>query len=230
MIAARPEESGAARFEGEPPRMLPSAPKRAMKDVVTAEDVSAVPPGGEIHASAGAIVTPWAREIAATRGVRIVLGRAPSGPFAVALGADHGGFALKEEAKHYLGRLGYRFRDYGTFAPEPAVDYPDIALAVAFAIRAGDARLGILVDGAGIGSAMAANKVPGVRAAPCTDAAAAKNAREHNDANVLTLGARFVDKDALRGILETFLTTACTEERHARRVRKITAIEENFRR
>jgi len=201
-----------------------------MKDVVTAEDVSAVPPGGEIHASAGAVVTPWAREIAATRGVRIVLGAAPSGPFAVALGSDHGGFALKEDVKRHLGRLGYRFRDYGTFAPEPPVDYPDTALAVAQAIRSGDARLGILVDGAGIGSAMAANKVPGVRAAPCTDAAAARNAREHNDANVLTLGARFVGKDALAEILETFLTTACTEERHARRVRKLTTIEETFRR
>jgi ribose 5-phosphate isomerase B len=200
-----------------------------MKEVVTAEDVSAVPPGGEVHASAGAIVTPWAREIAATRGVRIILGQAASGPFAVAVGSDHGGFAMKEAVKQHLGRLGYRFRDYGTFTSDP-VDYPDIALAVANAVRQGDARLGVLVDGAGIGSAMAANKVPGVRAAPCTDAAAAKNAREHNDANVLTLGARFVTEASLREILEVFLTSACTEERHARRVRKITAIEESFRR
>ena len=229
------DSSAAAKTRQEPElegtaRMLPSAPKAPMKDVITAEDVAAVPPGGEVHASAGAIVTPWAREIAATRGVRIVLGAAPSGPFAVALGADHGGFALKEEAKRLLGRLGYRFRDYGTFAPLPAVDYPDIALAVAGAVRSGDARLGILIDGAGLGSAMAANKVPGVRAAPCTDADAARNAREHNDANVLTLGARFVANDTLPLILEAFLTTACTEERHARRVRKITAIEESFRR
>ncbi len=200
-----------------------------MKDVVTAEDVTAVPPGGEVHAGPGAIVTPWAREIAATRGVRIVIGTAPSGPLAVAVGADHGGFALKEEVKLHLGRLGHRFRDYGTFSTDP-VDYPDIALAVANAVRSGDARLGILVDGAGLGSAMAANKVPGVRAAPCTDARAAKNAREHNDANVLTLGAGYVDKQALKEIVEVFLTTACTEERHARRVRKITAIEESFRR
>jgi RpiB/LacA/LacB family sugar-phosphate isomerase len=200
-----------------------------MKEVVTAEDVSAVPPGGEVHASAGAIVTPWAREIAATRGVRIVLGQAPSGPFAVAVGADHGGFAMKEAVKQHLSRLGYRFRDYGTFSSDP-VDYPDIALAVANAVRQGDARLGVLVDGAGIGSAMAANKVPGVRAAPCVDATAAKNAREHNDANVLTLGARFVTETSVREILEVFLTSACTEERHARRVRKITSIEESFRR
>src|SRR5262245_65485258 len=85
-----------------------------LKDVVTAEDVAAVPPGGEVHASAGAVVTPWAREIAATRGVRIVLGAARGGPLAVALGSDHGGFALKEDAKRHLDRLDYRFRDYGT--------------------------------------------------------------------------------------------------------------------
>jgi ribose 5-phosphate isomerase B len=161
--------------------------------------------------------------------VRIVIGAAPRGPLAVAVGSDHGGFALKEKVKAYLTRLGHRFRDYGAFSAEP-VDYPDTALAVANAVRAGDARLGILVDGAGLGSAMAANKVPGIRAAPCTTPEAAKNAREHNDANVLTLGARFVDERTLPEILEVFLSAACTEERHARRVRKIAAIEESFRR
>ncbi|HUG53505.1 MAG TPA: ribose 5-phosphate isomerase B [Vicinamibacteria bacterium] len=198
-----------------------------MKPLITAEDVWSVPPGGEISAPPGSIVTPWAREIAATRGVRIVSGPARSDGIAVAIGADHGGFALKEEVKTHLTRLGYRFHDVGTFSTEP-VDYPDIALAVARAVRAGDARLGILVDGAGIGSAMAANKVPGVRAAPCADEAAARNAREHNDANVLTLGARFVDATRMLGIVETFLTTHCTEERHARRVAKITAIEGTY--
>jgi RpiB/LacA/LacB family sugar-phosphate isomerase len=200
-----------------------------MKDIITAEDVTAVPPGGEVHASAGAIVTPWAREVAETRGVRIVLGEVPPGAIALAIGADHGGFALKEEIKHHLVRLGYRFRDHGTFTAEP-VDYPDIALAVARAVEGGEARLGILVDGAGIGSAIAANKVRGVRAAPCTDAAAARNAREHNDANVLTLGARFVDPPRAREIVEVFLAAQCTEDRHRRRVQKITAIEESYRR
>jgi ribose 5-phosphate isomerase B len=197
-----------------------------VKDIVTAEDVLSTPPGGEVLASPGAIVTPWARETAASRGVRITLGAQAAGPFVVAVGADHGGFALKEEIKVHLTRLGYRFRDLGTFSTE-AVDYPDIALAVAREVRSGQARLGILVDGAGIGSAMAANKVRGIRAAPCTDAAAARNAREHNDANVLTLGARFVDVPRMYAIVETFLTTECTEERHRRRVRKIEGIEEN---
>jgi ribose 5-phosphate isomerase B len=197
-----------------------------VKDIVTAEDVLQAPPGGEVLASPGAIVTPWAREMAATRGVRISVGAAAPGPFTVAVGADHGGFALKEEIKVHLTRLGYRFRDLGTFSTE-AVDYPDVALAVARAVRAGEARLGILVDGAGLGSAMAANKVRGIRAAPCTEPAAAQNAREHNDANVLTLGARFVDAARMRAIVETFLTTECTEERHRRRVRKIEGIEES---
>src|SRR5687768_1448969 len=198
-----------------------------LKDVVTAQDVMAVPPGGEISAAPGAIVTPWAREVAASRGVRIVAREAVAGAPVVAVGADHGGFPLKEEVKKHLTRLGYRFHDFGTFSTEP-VDYPDIALAVARAVKAGDARFGILVDGAGIGSAMAANKVPGVRAAACADGAAARNAREHNDANVLTLGAKAVDPGRMHEVVETFLTAACTEERHARRVEKIKAIEASY--
>jgi ribose 5-phosphate isomerase B len=198
-----------------------------MKDVVTADDVRSVPPGGELSASTGAVVTPWAREIAATRGVRIVLGPATATGQVVAIGADHGGYTLKEQIKQHLTRLDHRFHDFGTFSIEP-VDYPDIALAVAQALRAGEARFGILVDGAGIGSAMAANKVPGIRAAPCVCAAAARNAREHNDANVLTLGATFVDAVRMREIVEVFLSTECREERHVRRVGKIGEIEKTY--
>jgi len=196
-------------------------------DIVTAEDVQAIPPGGELMASVGAVITPWAREVAATRGVRITQGSVSAAPQTIAIGSDHGGFALKEDLKAVLTRLGVRFHDFGAFSPEP-VDYPDVALAVARAVRAGEARLGVLIDGAGLGSAMAANKVPGVRAAPCTDAAAARNAREHNDANVLTLGARLVDSQRLQEIVEVFLGASCTEERHARRVKKITAIEQTY--
>lgn len=198
-----------------------------MKDLVTAEDVQAVPPGGEISTSVGAVVTPWAREVAATRGVRITQTAAGQQSAVIALGADHGGFPVKEQLKAHLTRLGYRFRDLGTFSTDP-VDYPDIALAVAQAVRTGEARMGILVDGAGIGSAMAANKVPGIRAALCVDGAAARNAREHNDANVLTLGAKFAEGARLLEIVETFLSARCTEERHQRRVSKIKAIEESY--
>jgi ribose 5-phosphate isomerase B len=200
-----------------------------MKEIVTAEDVLAVAPGGEIATSPGAIVTAWAREAAATRGVRIVprAGEASAPSSGAALGADHGGYALKEALKPVLTRLGWRFVDLGTFSTDP-VDYPDVALTVARAVREGRVRLGILVDGAGIGSAIAANKVPGIRAATCHDAAAARNAREHNDANVLALGAKFVDTARAAEVVEAFLLSSCTEERHARRVAKIRAIEEAY--
>ena len=196
----------------------------SIKDIVTADDVYGVPTGGELTASPGALVTPWAREIAASRGVRIAAGAAAGGAQTVAVGADHGGFPLKEEIKAHLTRMGRRFLDLGTFSTEP-VDYPDFAAAVARAVRDGKAGFGILVDGAGIGSAMAANKVPGVRAALCVNTRAARNAREHNDANVLTLGTGFVTKDELPELLQVFLTARCTEERHQRRVRKIMSIE-----
>jgi ribose 5-phosphate isomerase B len=194
--------------------------------VVTAQDVQAVAPGGELSVSLGALVTPWAREVAASRGVRIVHGPVAPGARVVAIGADHGGFPLKEGLKGHLTQLGFKFQDFGTHSAEP-VDYPDVALAVARAVKGGDASAGILVDGAGIGSAMAANKVPGIRAALCVDEPAARNAREHNDANVLTLGAK-TDPAVVRAIVETFLTAKCTEDRHVRRVAKIRMIEETY--
>jgi ribose 5-phosphate isomerase B len=203
-----------------------------LKHIVTAEDVQSVAPGAELVAPVGAVVTSWAQEMADSRGVRIVLRNLPVAPAAVekpvtiAIGADHGGYALKESLKPLLEARGHPVRDMGTFSTD-AVDYPDIALAVARSVRSGECGLGILIDGAGIGSAMAANKVPGVRAALCVDPAAARNAREHNDANVLTLGAKFADPPA---IVEAFLGSRLTEERHARRVEKIRAIEESYRR
>lgn len=200
-----------------------------MKEIVTAEDVMSVAPGGELTASPGAVITPWARELAATRGVRISQGPRRPGSGVVALGADHGGFPVKERIKALLTRLGHRFIDLGTFSTEP-VDYPDLALAVARKVARGEARFGILVDGAGIGSAMAANKVPGVLAALCVDEAAARNAREHNDANVMTLGAGFADPAQLEAMLRTFLTSECSEDRHRRRVGKIRLIEESYTR
>ena len=211
--------------------MLPSRLERVAdnkrRSIVTGEDVRDVPAGGELEIAVGAIVTPWAREIAEQRGVRLVETGAAQASKLVAIGADHGGFPLKEELKKVLTRLGRATRDVGTFSTDP-VDYPDIALAVAQTVREGNARFGILVDGAGIGSAMAANKVPGVRAALCVDVAAARNAREHNDANVLTLGAKFVDAATAGEIVAAFLSTECTEERHVKRVRKIVAIEEHY--
>jgi len=147
----------------------------------------------------------------------------------VALGADHGGYALKETLKAYLTELGYPVVDCGTHSTE-AVDYPDLAYAVARLVGSGEAWRGIMVDGAGIGSAMAANKVPGVRAALCYDHATALNSREHNDANVLTLGAGLIGPSLAKQIAQTWLATAFGGGRHQRRVDKISDIERRFSR
>lgn len=145
----------------------------------------------------------------------------------LALGADHGGFELKALLLRELARGEDRVLDCGAFSPDP-VDYPDIAYAVAKLVSDGAAWRGILIDGAGIGSAMAANKVPGVRAANCNDVKMAHNAREHNDANVLTLGAKMLETTAALEIVQIFLTTECTAARHRKRVSKIMEIEKRY--
>jgi len=142
----------------------------------------------------------------------------------VALGADHGGFKMKEMLKAHLIKAGYQVNDCGTHSTE-SVDYPDIAFVVADMVRSGKAWRGIVIDGAGIGSCMVANKVPGVRAAMCYDHATAVNSREHNDANVLTLGAGLIGENLARQIVDIWLTTEFGGGRHARRVDKITAVE-----
>ncbi len=145
----------------------------------------------------------------------------------VAVGADHGGYALKELLKAHIGDLGYKVTDCGTY-DTTSVDYPDYAYAVASLVSDGRARWGIVVDGAGIGSCMAANKVPGVRAAMCHDHATAVNSREHNDANVLTLGGSLIGSSLARQIVEVWLSTPFGGGRHARRVDKIVGIERRF--
>lgn len=143
----------------------------------------------------------------------------------VALGADHGGYAMKEVLKEHLQANGYTIVDCGTNSTQ-AVDYPDFAAAVARKVASGEAWRGIIVDGAGIGSCMAANKVRGVRAALCYDYATAVNSREHNDANVLTLGAGLIGMALAKQIADTWLATEFGGGRHAGRVDKIMAIEE----
>ena len=145
----------------------------------------------------------------------------------VALGADHGGLALKETLKEFVAGLGYAVVDCGTHSND-AVDYPDLAYAVARLVASGEAWRGIVVDGAGIGSAMAANKVPGVRAALCYDHATAVNSREHNDANVLTLGAGLIGANLAKQIVQIWLATPFGGGRHQRRVDKIVEIERRF--
>ncbi|MCB1246104.1 MAG: ribose 5-phosphate isomerase B [Acidimicrobiia bacterium] len=145
-------------------------------------------------------------------------------PTAVAIGADHGGFPLKERLGFRLRERGFTVVDCGTDSTD-AVDYPDIAAAVARKVADGSADVGIMIDGAGIGSAMAANKVPGVRAALCYDLSTARNARDHNHANVLTLGAGLVGDALAWQVVEEFLATPYGEGRHARRVAKIDQLE-----
>ena len=145
----------------------------------------------------------------------------------VAIGTDHGGVDLKEILKQEMIGKGYEVIDCGTDTKE-SVDYPDIALAVSKLVASGEAWRGIVIDGAGIGSCMAANKVPGIRAAMCYDYATAVNSREHNNANVLTLGAGLIGTNLAKLILNTWLTTAFGGGRHARRVDKITAIGKSY--
>jgi len=144
----------------------------------------------------------------------------------VAIGADHGGFSMKENLINHLTEGGYRVEDCGTYSVE-SVDYPDFAYAVAKMVSSGDAWRGIIIDGAGIGSCMAANKVSGVRAAMCYEHATAVNSREHNNANVLTLGAGLIGPNLARQIVDTWLSTEFGGGRHARRVDKIMAIEKS---
>jgi ribose 5-phosphate isomerase B len=142
----------------------------------------------------------------------------------IALGADHAGFALKEELKLWLTARDHEVLDFGTHSAE-IVDYPDFAAVVADAVARGNAARGVLVCGTGIGMAIAANKVPGARAAVCGDAGAARMSREHNDANILALGARVLPRETAFSIVETWLRTDFAAGRHTRRVEKLAALE-----
>ena len=153
----------------------------------------------------------------------------PKDAASIAIGADHGGYALKQILIEHLREQGLSVHDCGCAGPD-AVDYPDFAHAVANLVGTGVCRWGIVVDGAGIGSCMAANKVPGVRAALCYDLSSARNSREHNHANVLTLGAGLIGPGLARQIVDEWLATPWGPDRHARRVAKISDIEQRYTR
>jgi ribose 5-phosphate isomerase B len=151
----------------------------------------------------------------------------PQNAETIAVGADHGGYELKQLVIEHLRQQGLSVHDCGCVSTE-AVDYPDFAHAVANLVGTGVCRWGIIIDGAGIGSCMAANKVPGVRAALCYDLSTAHNSREHNHANVLTLGAGLIGAGLARQIVDEWLATPWGPDRHARRVAKITDIEQRY--
>jgi len=201
-----------------------------MRAVITERDI---PISGELRVAAGTIFTPSARDLAEARGVRILelapeeLHGSASPERTLALGADHGGFSLKEALKPVIAEFGLETRDVGVYEETPA-DYPDIALQVAELVSGGRTARGVIIDGAGIGSCIAANKVPGVRAALCYDRASARNSREHNDSNVLTLGGGLLTATQAEQVLRTWLATPFSGGRHAARVEKITAIERKY--
>src|SRR3984957_20357338 len=221
-----------------------------MKPVVTASDLTRIADGGELGIASDALITPLARDEAARRRITLKIVRdAEDKPIAgvnpkvvaasaagidatgkkvVAIAADHGGYEMKEKLEQYLKDWGYAVIDLGT-ANTDAVDYPDFAEAAAEAVASGRAWRGVVLDSAGIGSAIAANKVPGARAALCYDRATARNSREHNDANIISLGSRLISAETAREILAVWLETEFGGGRHQKRVDKIRAIEERHR-
>ena len=198
------------------------------RHVLTAADLDSVAEGAELSITPDTLVTPLAREEAERRRITLRVVEHNSTNRVVAIGADHGGLELKEKLKGFLRDWGYIVHDLGTDSTD-AVDYPDFAEAVANSVARSDATCGVMIDSAGIGSSIAANKVPGIRAALCYDRATARNSREHNNANVLTLGARLISAEAAREILAVFLETPFAGGRHQRRLDKISALESRSR-
>lgn len=219
-----------------PPETSSATPQKdferdeSSKMVITEDDVRGLEEGARLRVAEGARLTPLAADIVREHRIELVRRvprRGARESKMVAVGADHGGYKMKEELKTLLESLGHRVHDYGTNS-EDAVDYPDFAHAVARAVADTNADVGIIIDGAGVGSCMTANKVPGVRAAACYSVAVAKNSREHNDANVLTLGSKAITSAEMREIVTAWLGTEISEDRHRKRVDKIKAIERQY--
>jgi len=201
------------------------------KQLITEDDLRGLSDGAKVRIAENARFTPLANDIVSEKRIELIRKQGRQETLrvrTVAIGADHGGYPYKEKLKEFLAGFGVQINDFGTNSTD-AVDYPDYAHAVAKAVSEARADVGIIIDGAGIGSAMTANKVPGVRAAACYNAALARNSREHNGANVLALGSSQNSIDELRDIVTSFLTTELTEERHKRRVGKIDSVEKQYR-
>lgn len=204
--------------------------------LISEVDARALPAGTTVELEPGGLVTPLARETLAAKRVTVVatgateaagdLDLAPAADVRrVAIGSDHTGVALKATLVAHLRRTGRAVRDCGTDSAE-SVDYPDIAEQVARAVARGEVDGGIVIDGAGIGSAIAANKIRGIRAALCLTPTLARYAREHNGTNVLTLGATLLQPAEALAIVDIWLSTPMTEARYARRLAKIRRLEE----
>ena len=205
-------------------------------DIITEADARVLDVGATVELALGGVVTPLAKDTLAARRITVV----PAGsidpslpadlaPVAdvrrVAIGSDHTGVALKRKLVTHLRGRGLAVLDQGTESTEP-VDYPDVAGAVARSVARGESDAGIVIDGAGIGSAIAANKVKGIRAAMCPDETIARYSREHNGANVLTLGSTLLAEEAAVRIVDLWLSTPMREARYIRRLAKIRRLEE----
>lgn len=206
--------------------------------IITESDARQIAPGTTVELEAAGHVTPLAADTLRDRRVTVVRGGsadpalpadlAPAMPVRrVALGSDHTGLALKAALVAHLRKAGLDVRDCGTESADP-VDYPDIAAVVGKCVARREADAGIVIDGAGLGSAMAANKIRGVRAAMCTDLTLARYSREHNGANVLALGATLLDIPSATAIVDTWLSTPTKEARYLRRLLKVRRLEETF--
>lgn len=201
------------------------------KNLITEDDLRGLDHNAKLRVAENAKFTPLAADIVREKNIQLVKksgSRGASSVKSIALGADHGGYEYKEQLKNFLTDKGFRVQDFGTNSKD-AVDYPDYAHAVAKAVSEKSADVGIIIDGAGIGSAMTANKIPNVRAAACYSVALAKNSREHNGANVLTLGSGQNSFEEIKEIAQAFLASDLTEERHKKRVGKIEAIERQYK-
>jgi ribose 5-phosphate isomerase B len=210
-------------------------------DIITEADARLLPPGSTIELARGGHVTPLAADT--LRDLRITVVRAdgldegggPDGGSAslapvadiksIAVGSDHTGIALRKTLVGYLRGQGLAVREIGPGAASEAADYPDIAADVARPVARSEVDAGIVIDGAGLGSAIAANKIAGIRAAMCTTPTLARYAREHNGANVLTLGATLLTTDEAIAIVDTWRRTPMTEPRYMRRLAKIRRLE-----
>jgi ribose 5-phosphate isomerase B len=202
-------------------------------DIITEADARTIDTGASVTLAPGGHITPLALDTLRERRVTVVrdvvdADVAALAPVAeirrVALGSDHSGVTLKTAIREALRGRGLAVEDIGTYGTEP-VDYPDIAARVARLVARKEMDAGIVIDGAGLGSAIAANKIDGVRAAMCTDQTLARYAREHNGANVLALGATLVTPDAAHAIVSTFLSTPMREARYIRRLARISTLE-----
>ena len=203
-------------------------------EIITEADARMLDIGETIALKKGGHVTPLAADTLAARRITVLddahlrcadEGLAPAAAVRrVAIGSDHGGLALKAAIITALRGRGVAVDDLGTLTPDP-VDYPDTAARVARAVARGEADAGIVIDGAGIGSAIAANKIRGVRAAVCHDTTTARYARQHNGANVLSLGATLVAQEQALEVVNVWMNTAMSEPRYIRRLAKIRALE-----